>query len=306
MKRIIMAMVSRVGLVYVVVFFILCGVFNQSQVSDDVLNTARPSADYLHFFAYGTKPFDQNEFKRAKAYYLTLIGGNFSTAAMHASLGFCNFYLNDIPGSLKQYKIALSMDARMYAFYYDVGVIKQQQGDYQVAQDMFRKAIYLLPKTKEELLEVLHISDKYRKHNMYQYYYKERLPWDKRMAYIHLFECLIELKEFQGLLIFASDAFKAFPNDPEIYYYASLASYNLGYIKEAMAFILKCMTVAPNFAKAHELKAMYMRLMGDEEAMKQDLLSFKHFQEKDGWKRNNEIQDLHHWDENTLLFQIYR
>ncbi len=296
----------RGWIIFVVMFVVLFFAFNRGQVADDVLNSSRPSADYLHFFSYGTKPFDRNEFKRAKAYYQTLLAGKFSTAAMHANLGFCYYYLKDTAKAIEQYNIAIRMDPKLYALYYDLAVIKQGQKDYAAAQELYKKAIYLIPKTKSDLLDALHINPKFRHHVMFDYYFEQRLPWDKLMAYNHLFECLVQLKSYDGILEYAASAMRIFPKDPEIFYYAAYASYNLGYIKEALAFTLRSIEVAANYAAAYELKAAIMRMIGDVESQKQDLLSFKHFQEKDGWRRNRDIEDLHHWDENTVLFQIYR
>ena len=306
MNRFLISIFNRVWVVYAIMFLIVMLFFNRNQVADDVLNIARPSADYLHFFSYGTKPFDKNEFKRAKAYYQTLISGKFSTSAMHADLGFCDYYLKDTKSAVKQYNIAVQKDQRMYAFYYDLGVIAQSQKDHQRAQEMFKKSIFLLPRTKDDLLNALHIPSKYRGQMMFEYYFHQRLPWDTLMAYVHLLESLSTLKMYSEVLGYAAEAIKLFPNDPEIFFYASLGAYHSGFFKESLGFIVKAITIAPNYAKAYELKAMLMHELGNEEALKQDRINSQHYKGYEDWHRNSEIQELHHWDENTLLFQIYR
>ncbi len=302
----VFSLFNRGWVVYALMFVLLFFFFDRNQVADDVLNTSRPSADYLHFFSYRTKPFDVNEFKRAKAYYQTLISGKFSTAAMHANLGFCDHYLKNISGAIRNYDKAIQMDQKMYAFYFDRGLIAQSQGDHLKAVDMFRKSIFLLPKNKEELLDQLHISAKYRSQMMFEYYYQNRVPWDQQMAYVHLLESLTFLKSYEELLGYAAAAIKIFPDDPEIFYYASLGAYKNGYVKESLGFIIRALTIAPNYAKACELKAMLSNEIGDVSTAKTDMGNAKFFQGKNGWQRMVDIEELHHWDENTLLFQIYR
>lgn len=294
----------RVWAIYAIFFLILFNIFDRNQVADDVLNAARPSADYLHFFAYKTKPYNKAEIKRALAYYQTLILGKFSTAAMHANLGFCYYYLNDLPKAINSYEEAIQKDQRLYTSYYDLGVIMLRQKKYAQAQDLFKKAIFLMPSTKEALLNMLHISPKYQQQPMFEYFFQQRVPWDMLLAHVHLLESLNGMKENEEMLRVALEALKKFPYDPEINYYASLATYNLGLKQESLAFVQASLNGAPEFFKAYELKANLLSTINDPSVKEYQALAKKY--QTGGWHRNINIEDLHHWDENTLLFQIYR
>ena len=102
---------------------------------------------------------------------------------------------------------------------------------------------------------------------VFEYYFHQRLPWDTLMAYVHLLESLSTLKMYSEVLGYAAEAIKLFPNDPEIFFYASLGAYHSGFFKESRGFIVKAITIAPNYAKAYELKAMLMHELGNEEAL---------------------------------------
>lgn len=296
---------TKVWILYVMMFVVLCVSFNRTQVADDVLNTARPSADYLHFFSYGTKPFDKKEFKRAKAYYQTLIASAIATPAMYANLGYCYYYLNNVKKALEFYEIAKFKDQRMYIFYFDVGIIQFELKDYLSAADNFKKALILLPKTSEALIKAMHIGPKHAKNEMYGYYFQQRVPFDNLLANIYLLKSLIKLNLYEEVLGYAAEAMKEFPNDPEIYYYAAEASFQLGFLKNALALIYKSLDVAPNYSQGYVLRSSIMKALGNDKEFMNDMALSKQFSSNQGWQRKSNITLLHHWDENTLLFQIY-
>lgn len=304
MVKWIITIFARTWVVYAMMFVFLVCNFKADQVSDDMLNTSRPSADYLHFFSYGTKAFDEGKFKSAVGYYQTLVRGKIATALVYGNLGYSYYYLKDTQKAIKMYQKAMALDPRIYAFYYDLGIIYLEQKKFALAQEMFKKAIVLMPESKADLLKMLHIQPKHQDHIAYEYYFQQRVPWDRLMAYVHVLETLDALKAYDQMVNIALKGINAFPQDPELVYYAALGSFATQHIKEALVFINRALELSPGFAKGYILRSHIWELVRDQEAIKADAANYKQYQDK-SWARQNEITELHHWDENTILFQIY-
>ena len=290
---------------YALLLTVFIVIFDRNQVSDDLVNAARSSADYVHAFSYRTKPFNEKELKKARAYYETLLLIKFPTSLMHADLAFCLYYLGDHVQAVKQYQIAIAQDPGFYASYQDLGIVMLEQKEYRKAGALFRKALELIPSNKDQLIKILHITPKYQKQPVFDYYAQERLPFDKQMIYIHLLESLVNLKDYEHLTVYAAEGIREFPKDPQIYYYAALGTYQMGHMKESLGFSYAAIQLAPNYAQAYELKAKIMHVLGDLTSERLDMETSKNYSNKEGWYRFQDIEELHHWDEGTLLFQIY-
>ena len=99
---------------------------------------------------------------------------------------------------------------------------------------------------------------------------------------------------------------RLYPDDPELSYYAGVASDRLGYLKEAVFLLTNAIRIASNYAQAYESRAQILRRAGDEMHYQEDMQSAQEARKKGVWRRERELLDLHHWPDAILFFQVYR
>ena len=299
---------ARTWFLYVLMGAALGFVFNRSQAVDDVLNESRPSGNYVYEFSYGFKQFDEDEFRRAAGYYKILISSGPPVPLVYANLGFCYFYLHDIPKAVDVYSKAIALDPNIYAFYFDLGYMTMLEGKYTIAAQLFQKSRILLPGSREEFLKKFHISPKYFDQPALaeDSLFIKRIAEDMQMIYVHLSFIYLQLKEYGQALAVAVDGIRLYPSDPQLYYYAGQASFNAGLLKEAMVFFSQAISLAPDYAQAYSSRAQIMLMMGKKELYQQDTANSQSARQRGGWKRAQRSVDLHHWHDTILFFQLYR
>jgi tetratricopeptide (TPR) repeat protein len=308
MKRLLSFIFKRVWFLAAVMALVLSFLFNRLQVADDLLNASRPGGDYVHACAYGLKPFDESEFRRALAYYKTLMLGKPWTPMVQANLGFCYFYLKDLPKSVEAYRKAIEIAPRIYTFYFDLGFISLLQKDYKGAAELFEQARAILPDGRENLLTALNISPKYHDQPVLQEgsLFMRNYEWDKRLIYVNLGTAYLKLEDFKRLLTISLEGIAHFPQDPQLYYYAGIAAFNLGYYQDAAGFLSRAIEIAPNYAEAYYMMAKLMQTVNQQELYMVNMSKAEKYKREGSWKRNRDSLDLHHWHDAILFFQIYR
>ncbi len=115
----------------------------------------------------------------------------------------------------------------------------------------------------------------------------------------------LQTKQYQNLLSMAGEGIAAHPQDPQFYFYAGVASFHLGFLKESLVFLTKALDLAPNYAEAYEYRAQLMHVLGEGQGYLNDLEKSKLAKSHVPWQRPRDIEELHHWDDGILLFQIY-
>ncbi len=299
---------GRTWLLYALMAGALFLLLDREQLADDVLNASRPSGDYIHAFSYGLRDYNEGELRRAMAYYETLIPGYPWPPLIYANLGFCHFYLHDIPKAVEAYRKAIDKDAYIYTFYFDLGSIVLFQGDYAAAARFFEKSRGVFPANRSEFLNVLDISPKHYQQPLLQEGSSlfRRMDYDLHMIYVYLATCYFHLNENQKLLALTVEGTRLYPDDPELSYYAGVASDRLGYLKEAVFLLTNAIRIASNYAQAYESRAQILRRAGDEMHYQEDMQSAQEARKKGVWRRERELLDLHHWPDAILFFQVYR
>ena len=298
---------ARSWFLYALMIAALVVLFNKDQVADDVLNASRPSGDYIHAYSFGLRPPDELELQRATAYYKTLLLGEPWTPMVYANLGFCYFYQQDVPRAIAMYKKAIQMVPSVYAFYFDLGFIYMFEGDHAKAAELFRQSRALLPADRAELLRSLNISPKYERQPVLQEGspFMGRYEYDTQMLYVHLSSLYVQLQEYQKALDVAVEGFTLYANDAQLYYNAGVASLQLGFTKEAAVLLSKALAIAPNYRDAYQYRAQIMHSLGRDELADEDMAKYKEY-ERDPWRRDRKMLDLHHWHDAILFFQVYR
>lgn len=299
---------SRSWVLYALMVLVFALIFKRVQSCDDILNASRPGGEYAHAVAYGLKEYDQDEFLKAVAYYRTLLLSNPWTPMVQANLGFCYFYLHQNDKSIDAYRKAIEKAPRIYAFYFDMGFISMINKNYDVAAKFFEQSLELYPSTRSDLLRALNISPKYENQASIAQdsFFIKRYELDRKMLYVNLGHAYEQLKDYKRLLIVAVQGINLYPYDPQLYYYAGLASLNLGRLKEASDFLLQATSLAPNFAECYYYQAMVMKAAGDLGLYEENMIRAQRAKEQGSWKRNKDIFDLHHWHDDIIFFQIYR
>lgn len=121
-----------------------------------------PSGKELLTFAFDPDPKDTQPLNRYLRYYKVtdqILAKSPNPAAM---LGYCYYYLGDIPRSIRYFKKAIRINPRFFWFYYNLGVIYMQQGKNTEAAAYFEKALAC---SAEETLMMINASRIYHELN---------------------------------------------------------------------------------------------------------------------------------------------
>jgi tetratricopeptide (TPR) repeat protein len=271
-----------------VLFACLLGVFallfNRDQAADDILNEARSSTEYVHSFSYGFKDLDAGQLRRALAYYKTVLSGNLAVPLTHANAGFCQFYLGHVDAAASEYVLALEGNAGLYALYFDLGFIRMQQGRWGEAELLFRKSQALVPRDQRALAESLLVGAKHYQAPVFFHYFRNRVAYDKKMILLHLGTVYWQLKDHRKLLAHSALGISQYPDEPEFYYNAGVAAQELGFLQQAEVFFSHAGRTLPE----------------------EDFQKAKAARQAGAWQRTKDIQELHHWDDAIILFQVYK
>ena len=296
----------RVWMLYLAMAGVLFFLLDRDQVGDDTLNACRPSVDYIQCYAYGKNPFDRGELLRALAYYKTLLLTNPRMAFVHANMGFCYFYLNDVDKALAAYQRSAEMASYVYTTYFDLGFIFLSRGNYGEAAKLFEKSRSLIPRDRQLFLDVLKIPSRYQgdpglraDSALFQ-----RVAYDLRMIHAHLGTAYLQLKDYARLKYIADEGILLFPEDPQMYYYAGVANLNLNDVKQALISFNQTLVLAPDLMDAYFYRSRIWQVLGQASLYQADTAKYQELSKTGGWKRQHKILDLHHWHDMVLFFQM--
>lgn len=282
--------------------------FDREQAGDDMLNACRPSMDYVHGYSYGRNGYDREELKRAVAYYQTLLLTNPRMPFVYANLGFCYFYLHDPDKATWAYRVSTTMASYVYTAYFDLGFIAMSRGDYAQAARYFEKSRSLVPRNREEFLDVLKINPKYYSEPLVQMdsILFKRIAYDLHMIYAYLGSLYVRMKDYPRLEALSDEGRVFFGQDPEMYYYGGLVKFNAGALKEALVLFTQALVVAPDYADAYSGRARIWQMTGNVSRYRADMDKYQELKKAGEWKRPHDILDLHHWHDAILFFQMYK
>ena len=139
---------KRSLVLYVVIGLIFYFSIDRQYLQYERLNYLKDRDGYLERFANGEVPFNEEKLRHAKNYFKESIKILPFRSLAYADLGFCYFYLNEIPKSLDAYRKAIAGDPNWYSFYFDLGLICLKAGASHTAVDFFEESLKLLPQNQ--------------------------------------------------------------------------------------------------------------------------------------------------------------
>jgi len=189
----------------------------------------------------------------------------------YAMLGYCYYYLGDIDKAEYYYKKAISLNPVFVWFYHNLGVIYFHRGEYKRAADILQKAIETSPQINMKVISSSRIFT--------QIYAscagRHLVLFDRqRIAYRDSFLLFVlskyRLGEYQQAIRYAIAAIKEGLDDEGFfYYYAGIASFNLGQYKDTMFFLEECIKKRPYFADSYYYYALCLKSLGKEDTAAQ-------------------------------------
>ncbi len=103
----------------------------------------------------------------------------------------------------------------------------------------------------------------------------------------------------------STEGMTLFPDDPEMYLYAGQVKLNAGDLKSAVLLFSNSLVVEPRYADGYLYRSRIWQMVGDVPHYQADMAKYEEVKKMGEWKRAHDIQDLHHWHDTVLFFQIH-
>ncbi|MFA5087881.1 MAG: tetratricopeptide repeat protein [Candidatus Omnitrophota bacterium] len=298
---------SRTLVLYLVLGVGLSFALNRKSISGHFLSQIIEFGQYVGDYYYGEEPLVAEKLDQGILYFHALSEYLASPALSYGNIGFCYFYKQDLNKAVSYYQKAISLEPRLYTFYYDLGYMMLISGNIREAVDLFSRCLALIPGKPSDYLLLLkgmpQIEIAALNTEMTLLY--QRAQHDKLRVYAYLAGAYFELKDYAAMNGAAGAGVKIFPNDPEINYYAGVSSYLLKSYAPAIAYLTKAIRLEPNYSEAYYYRALCLKEAGQELAYNLDLKRATDTKQQERQKRPAYPTELHAYSDEFLFFKIY-
>jgi len=146
----------KIGITAILCFFLFQNILNIARSFKEkkkereqlILNNVKPrSMTDLVEAVINDKKFDQKTIKRYIYYCQKIVEFMPHRSDAHGLLGFCYYHIGKKQEAIKSYEKALSLNPHFFWFYYNLGLIHLEQGQYEKTEELFKKALSSKPET---------------------------------------------------------------------------------------------------------------------------------------------------------------
>ena len=291
---------TRVGVVYLLIFFIL-NLFPEYKNTIDlaqlrILNRFVPFS--FQCLIEPEKKFGANHYQAQIDYYNQVVKLAPEVADIYEIFGFCYYHLGDKGKAIASFKKAIQLERRFFWAQYDLGLIYYQNKHYSEAIKVFQKATNLPPEAAFLIIKASSIYQQIILINPDIHYdFNGSLKRGYHDAYVLLVKSYYALKDFQNMLSSSLVATKLGVDDNGVFYfYQGLAAYHLKQYDLSVYALQETIKKSPDFDEAYYYLALSLQALGRE-----DLAT--RMMQKGAFLHNAKPSPL--FDENNVVLKIF-
>lgn len=251
MANMLIGLLKRVLIVYVLIFLVFYFGMDRDRAIKKSVNHIRPANfSYLINLSNAAVDFDNKEFRPFYSYYGRMVRLLPEISSAHGMFGLCLYYNGEEQKAKRAYKEAININSYYFWFYYNLGVIHFNLGEYKEAIEVLETALkkdlggsinYLTttPVFKPIMLE-------YFQSNSMQSMLPKLIALRYSQSYQMIVISNLHLKKYTQVIQLANEATNAkLGNQDFFYYYAGRASYEMKQYAQAELFLTNVLKVNP-------------------------------------------------------------
>ena len=247
---------------YIAVFLLLMIVVDREKVFSHAraatLSRFSPSFDDLADTLENHKQFDPKKLREYVEYYEKVVEYTPGNAEAYALLGFFYYHSGKYKKAIALFRKSIKLNPRIFWFYYNLGTIHFKLGQYDQAVIAFKKALLTNPSDTTTLISSSRIYlpiflARLKSHNDIDVEQKvlSQFQWGYQECSRLLVLSYDHLEDFKQLINYAAEAMQASFFDPEIFYHAGRAAYQLKEYEKAVFFFQECVKEDLNNSDAY-------------------------------------------------------